>query len=185
MPPAQLVIGVPWYTPPNISLDPATLPIKRLVCGSRYGREWPVFGKGTGERQREIRLTQPNLDLNVTCGEQTGLVRCPIGLFAGRQADVPGDARAQPVSAVEGRNRSAQYAAIDSSWSAWDNATKTPYYNWRDHWGQWGLGSYEDARSLGAKYEYAKRRGVGIGIWAIDYPMGDEVEWQTLQIMQA
>ena len=89
MPPAQLVIGVPWYTPPNVSLDPATLPIKRLVCGSRYGREWPVFGKGTGERQREIRLTQPNLDPNVTCGEQSGLVRCPIGLFAGRQADVP------------------------------------------------------------------------------------------------
>ena len=140
MPASQLVIGVPWY-----------------------GREWPVFGAGTGERQREIRLTQPNLDPNVTAGEHTGL----------------------PLSVVEARNRSAQFGAIDASWAAWDDTTKTPYYNWVDHWGQWGLGTYEDARSLGAKYEYAKSRGVGIGIWAIDYPMGDEAEWQTLQLMQA
>ena len=127
MPASQLVIGVPWY-----------------------GREWPVFGAGTGERQREIRLTQPNLDPNMTAGEHTGL----------------------PLSVVEARNRSAHFGAIDDSWAAWDDTTKTPYYNWVGHWGQWGLGTYEDARSLGAKYEYAKSRAVGIGIWAIDYPMG-------------
>lgn len=140
MPAEQLLIGVPWY-----------------------GREWPVFGKGTGVRMREIRLTEANLDPNVTSGEKTGL----------------------PMSVVEARNRSAELALTDPSWSAWDEKTQTPYYNWVDHWGQWGLGSYENARSLGAKYKYAVKRGVGIAIWAIDYPMGDAVEWQTLQIMQA
>ena len=31
------------------------------AAAARYGREWPVFGPGTGERQREIRLIQvPN-----------------------------------------------------------------------------------------------------------------------------
>ena len=76
------------------------------------------------------------------------------------------------------RNHSAQYTR------KWDNVTLTPYYNFQDHWGQWGMGSYDDAESLGLKYDYAVKRGVGIGIWAIDYPMGDEVEWTALQKMQ-
>ena len=50
--------------------------------------------------------------------------------------------------------------------------------------GQWGLGTYDDAQSLGLKYEFAVQQGVGIGIWAINYPMGDEHEWNALQKMQ-
>ena len=50
--------------------------------------------------------------------------------------------------------------------------------------GQWGVGTYDDDQSLGLKYEFAKKNGVGIGIWAINYPFGDETEWLTLQKMQ-
>ena len=50
--------------------------------------------------------------------------------------------------------------------------------------GQWGVGTYDDDQSLGLKYEFAVQKNVGIGIWAINYPFGDEIEWLTLQKMQ-
>ena len=69
-------------------------------------------------------MPQPNLDPTVKAGEQTGL----------------------PMSVVEARNRSVVKG------EQWDNQTMTPYYNFKDHWGEWGLGTYENARSLGMKY---------------------------------
>ena len=47
------------------------------------------------------------------------------------------------------------------------------------------MGTYDDAPSLTLKYQFAVQHGVGIGIWAIDYPFGDEAEWTALQTMQA
>ena len=66
----------------------------------------------------------------------------------------------------------------------WDNGTKTPYYNYKDQWGQWALGTYDDEESLSLKYRFARDNGVGAGIWAIDWPYGDGAEWRALRVMQ-
>ena len=134
MPARQLVIGVPWY-----------------------GREWPVFGPGTGLHEREIRLASPNVNTSIHAGTS---------------------GYGKAFSAVEARNRSARYGR------KWDNSTKTPYYKYQDQWGQWALGTYDDEESLSLKYAFARDNGVGAGIWAIDWPYGDGAEWRALQVMQ-
>ena len=55
-------------------------------------------------------------------------------------------------------------------------------YKFSDQWGMWGQGFYDDVESLTLKYNWVKAQpsGMGIGVFAINYPMGGDDMWQAL-----
>jgi hypothetical protein len=62
----------------------------------------------------------------------------------------------------------------------WDNASSTPYYILGSE-SSWSQGWYDDAKSLGAKYDLAIMKNLaGIGIWALGYDEGGRELWDAL-----
>lgn len=63
----------------------------------------------------------------------------------------------------------------------WDNSTQTPWYRWFSN-GQWNQIWYDDAESLGLKYDAALSRGYqGVGMWALGYDEGRNELWDALE----
>lgn len=68
----------------------------------------------------------------------------------------------------------------------WDATSQTPWYRWFEN-GQWNQVWYDDAESLGIKYDAALARGYqGVGMWALGYDEGpdgsrDEL-WDALEV---
>lgn len=52
----------------------------------------------------------------------------------------------------------------------WDDVAQTPYYTYQDSSGAVRIVHFENARSLGIKYDYVNQNNLqGIGIWALGY----------------
>jgi len=62
----------------------------------------------------------------------------------------------------------------------WDAASQTPYYVYNS--GGAHQGWYDDAESLGYKWDLVNSKGLGgTGIWALNYDTGDTLLWNQLQ----
>lgn len=72
-------------------------------------------------------------------------------------------------------------AQVQTYGRQWDALSQTPWYRWHDgtNWHQvW----YDDAESLGLKYQLAIDEGLqGVGIWALDYDSGRTELWDLLE----
>lgn len=63
----------------------------------------------------------------------------------------------------------------------WDATSQTPWYRWYTS-GQWHQVWYDDAESLGIKYDAALARGYqGVGMWALGYDEGRDELWDALE----
>ncbi len=63
----------------------------------------------------------------------------------------------------------------------WDATSQTPWYRWQAS-GQWNQVWYDDAQSLGLKYDLAIARNCqGIGMWALGYDEGRQELWDLLE----
>lgn len=63
----------------------------------------------------------------------------------------------------------------------WDAASQTPWYRWQSA-GVWNQVWYDDAESLGHKYDAALARGAqGIGMWALGYDEGRSELWDAIE----
>lgn len=61
-----------------------------------------------------------------------------------------------------------------------DSVWKTPYYQYQTD-SQWHQGHYDDAESLGLKYDLVKSSGLrGISIWALGYDSGKTELWDLI-----
>jgi spore germination protein YaaH len=64
----------------------------------------------------------------------------------------------------------------------WDANTQTPWYRWFAN-GTWNQVWYDDAESLGLKYQLAIDRGLqGVGMWALGYDEGRDELWDQLEL---
>lgn len=85
---------------------------------------------------------------------------------------------------AENSSRILSYAEIANNSTAdsilWNEQTQTPYYQYKDfETGTPREVHFENARSLGVKYDYVKRKNLqGIGVWAMGY------EGNTLELEQ-
>lgn len=62
----------------------------------------------------------------------------------------------------------------------WDTTSQTPWYRYQSS-GQWHQVWYDDAQSLGLKYDLALSRGLaGVGMWAAGYDEGRAELWDLL-----
>ncbi|HLF05984.1 MAG TPA: glycosyl hydrolase family 18 protein, partial [Thermoplasmata archaeon] len=72
-------------------------------------------------------------------------------------------------------------AAAQQHGRKWDTEWKTPWYAYQSG-AQWYQGHYDDAESLGLKYDLALQRDVaGIGIWALGYDAGKNELWDKIR----
>jgi spore germination protein YaaH len=64
----------------------------------------------------------------------------------------------------------------------WHATSQTPWYRWFES-GQWHQVWYDDAESLGLKYQLALDRGLqGVGMWALGYDEGRDELWDQLEL---
>lgn len=64
----------------------------------------------------------------------------------------------------------------------WDSASQTPWYRWFSN-GSWNQVWYDDAESLGLKYQLALDRDLqGVGMWALGYDEGRDELWDQLAL---
>src|SRR6185312_932219 len=88
-------------------------------------------------------------------------------------------------SSATGPGTSFTYAAIKERVAAlgrrWDNHSSTPYYIFPSD-PAWKQGWYDDAESLGLKYDLAlTKKLAGIGIWALSYDGANSELWDALR----
>ncbi len=63
----------------------------------------------------------------------------------------------------------------------WNNTEKARWYAYQ-YAGKWRHGYYDDADSLGAKYQFVRDNGLaGVGIWALGYDSGTTELWNELR----
>ncbi|MDY0001180.1 MAG: glycosyl hydrolase family 18 protein [Polyangia bacterium] len=75
----------------------------------------------------------------------------------------------------------AQAALTAGRTRLWDEGTRTPWYAWQDG-GTWHQVYYDDAESLGHKYELAWNQDLGgVGMWALNHDQGHTALWDLLE----
>lgn len=80
-----------------------------------------------------------------------------------------------PSQSIRSQSKTLPYATIaqvsKKSKINWDEVSKTPYYNYKDaETGSNRIVHFDNARSLGLKYDFIKERDLkGVGIWAMGY----------------
>jgi spore germination protein YaaH len=63
----------------------------------------------------------------------------------------------------------------------WDEVSQTPWYRWQDG-GDWHQVWFDNAESLGLKYELARDNGLqGVGMWALGYDGDRDELWDELE----
>ncbi len=93
-----------------------------------------------------------------------------------------GDRGAATVSSVGSVTYSAARAAVEATHTRqWDPGTRTPWYAWSEG-GSWHQVYYDDAESLGHKYQLALDEGLGgVGIWALNHDAPFPDLWDLLE----
>ena len=63
----------------------------------------------------------------------------------------------------------------------WDNVGKVPWFAYKDSAGAWTEGYYDDATSLGYKYDMVNAKGLaGTGMWTLLMDQGDNALWNLI-----
>ncbi len=93
-------------------------------------------------------------------------------------------ASASPGAATTTFVSSATFASATSQAATygrrWDAPSSTPYVAWQQS-GTWRQTWYDDAQSLGLKYQLARARGMGgVGMWALGYQGTTAAMWDVI-----
>ncbi len=92
---------------------------------------------------------------------------------------------ATTVSGASGQSKAYYYtgaASLAAKYGRkWDSLGQVPWFAYKDSTGQWIEGYYDDATSLGAKYDMINQRGLaGVGIWHLLMDQGVNELWNLL-----
>lgn len=89
---------------------------------------------------------------------------------------------AQTYAAVQD-NINANVPGISQYKTGWDEAGKVAWKSYYDeNYGTWRIVFFEDVRSLGYKFDFAKNKNLGgVGIWALGFEDGKKDVWKLLE----
>lgn len=151
------------------------VPGRQLVIGVPfYGRQYPTFGQSDSGADRQLRMVgASNAGVNGTTPDiKSRTIGYPLSLSEHEAA-----------ASTNCGTSSADYLfkSCSPGGMRWDETTQTPWYSFLDDFGMAGQGFFDNERSILLKYEYiASVPDLGLGLFAIDYPLMDDRLWDNL-----
>ena len=151
------------------------VPASQLVVGVPvYGRQFPTFGQSDSALDRQLRLGPAETGAKGVNGSTMGaaILGYPLSLS---------EMEAAANTLCGQASGDFLFKSCSPGGPRWDEASQTPWFSFLDDWGLSGQGFYDDVRSLTLKYQYLRSvPGLGLGVFALDYPLCDDRLWDTL-----
>jgi hypothetical protein len=137
-------------------------------------RQFPAFGTSDSDLDRQLRLgpsetSEPGVNSSTMSKPVLGY---PLSL---REMEAVANKRCGQASG------DFLYRSCSPRGQRWDETTQTPWFSFLDNFGMAGQAFYDNVRRLALKYKFLRSvDGIGVGLFAVNWPLCDDRMWQTL-----